>query len=59
LVAPGLYVAVKEAATTVPSSKSQLKDFREVINLLFKFKVHILKKDKQSSVPTASIGSNP
>lgn len=46
LVAPGLYVAVKEVAATIPGRVSYVKDFRQAIHLLFKFKVHITKKKK-------------
>ncbi|RCH79269.1 hypothetical protein CU098_000311, partial [Rhizopus stolonifer] len=38
LTTNGLYVAVKEGTAVIPNHISHIKDFREVIMLLFKFK---------------------
>ncbi|KAI9265407.1 hypothetical protein EDC94DRAFT_604808 [Helicostylum pulchrum] len=37
----GLYVGAEESTATAPNRRSHIKDFREVINLLYKFKVSI------------------
>ncbi|ORE02580.1 hypothetical protein BCV72DRAFT_214998, partial [Rhizopus microsporus var. microsporus] len=44
LVASVLYISVKKASAYIPSRASSIKVFRDVIELLFTFKVRIRKK---------------
>ncbi|CEJ02322.1 hypothetical protein RMCBS344292_16329 [Rhizopus microsporus] len=58
LVAPGMYVAVKEVAATIPGRASYVKDFRQVINLLFKFKRASLDVAKVYLQGSETVSSN-
>ncbi|CEJ02319.1 hypothetical protein RMCBS344292_16327 [Rhizopus microsporus] len=66
LVAPGLYVAVKETAASISSSMSKLKDFRDVAKLLFKFKeatisvanIRLQGGDNSTSISTSNNSNN-
>lgn len=41
LAANGLYVDIKEGTAVIPNHVSHIKDFRETVLLLYKFKVSI------------------
>ncbi|KAG1235669.1 hypothetical protein G6F68_001680 [Rhizopus microsporus] len=66
LLAPGLYVAVKEAIASISSSMSKLKDFRDVAKLLFKFKeatisvanIRLQGGDNSTSIGTSNNSNN-
>jgi hypothetical protein len=43
LVSDGLYIGVTEGKAAIPKNVARLKDFRQVVNLLMKFKVMIIR----------------